>query len=335
MVPCNVDIATQKIIRLALEVDPRGQRTLGVLTKPDLAIENATKAAVVELINGSRRDLSLGYCVVRNRGADDKGSSIKEHDAQERNFFAEKPWSELDQTRVGISALRTWLGRLLADRSKSEYPNVKREIEQSLKTAKKQLEEMGPARGEPDEQRAYLGTVAGRFAQLMKFGLDAYYTGDPIFIKKPDLRLITRVREMNEAFSEMFFSKAHSMSFSGTALAASLGVEKAKAEQVLSKVEQNTTPELLSTPSTSATPSTAEPTKEVKRNDLYDLTFTIPDTGKEELDDILADAYFCDNPDCENCLISDIRGIYRSSRGYELGTVSHRTLRCVVRSCCG
>lgn len=32
----NVDIATQEILLMAKEVDPQGQRTLGVLTKPDL-----------------------------------------------------------------------------------------------------------------------------------------------------------------------------------------------------------------------------------------------------------------------------------------------------------
>ena len=36
MVPCNVDIATVGIIHDARQADPQGQRTIGVLTKPDL-----------------------------------------------------------------------------------------------------------------------------------------------------------------------------------------------------------------------------------------------------------------------------------------------------------
>ena len=41
VVPANVDIATQEIIQMAEDADPRGQRTLGVLTKPDLVDKGA------------------------------------------------------------------------------------------------------------------------------------------------------------------------------------------------------------------------------------------------------------------------------------------------------
>ena len=36
VIPCNLDIATTEALQLARDVDPRGERTLGVLTKPDL-----------------------------------------------------------------------------------------------------------------------------------------------------------------------------------------------------------------------------------------------------------------------------------------------------------
>ena len=41
MVPANVDIATQEIIQIAEDADPHSQRTLGVLTKPDLVDKGA------------------------------------------------------------------------------------------------------------------------------------------------------------------------------------------------------------------------------------------------------------------------------------------------------
>jgi len=41
VVPANVDIATQEIIQMAEDADPHGQRTLGVLTKPDLVDRGA------------------------------------------------------------------------------------------------------------------------------------------------------------------------------------------------------------------------------------------------------------------------------------------------------
>jgi len=41
VVPANVDIATQEICQMAEDADPNGQRTLGVLTKPDLVDKGA------------------------------------------------------------------------------------------------------------------------------------------------------------------------------------------------------------------------------------------------------------------------------------------------------
>ena len=339
MVPCNADIATQSIIRFALEVDPDGRRTLGILTKPDLAIEVATKEAVADLVRGRRRDLLLGYCVVRNRGADDLTSSVEERDAEERRFFSLEPWSLLEQNRLGIPALRSRLRELLMDRTKSELPNVKREIEGQLKAAKQQIEGMGLARSEADQQRAYLGRIAGRFAQLMKFGLDAYYTGDSIFIKRPDLRLITRVREMNEAFSSMFFTKAHLMEFTdSTPVPAPHSAGKEQGESEIGEAQKKAageSPEITSIPSSVADMLSDEETPTLpNRGDLYSISFRIPTGGESDLEDILTDAFTCPDPAREAALMEKIKDMYCSTRGYELGTVGRRinTERIVVGS---
>lgn len=71
VLPCNVDIATQEILSLAEEYDRTGQRTLGVLTKPDLLKERSAKASVCSLVMGERKALNLGYYIVRNHGGDD------------------------------------------------------------------------------------------------------------------------------------------------------------------------------------------------------------------------------------------------------------------------
>jgi interferon-induced GTP-binding protein Mx1 len=41
VIPCNVDIATVDILERASKVDPKGERTIGVLTKPDLVDRGA------------------------------------------------------------------------------------------------------------------------------------------------------------------------------------------------------------------------------------------------------------------------------------------------------
>jgi hypothetical protein len=67
VVPANVDVATQEILELAADVDPNGDRTLGVLTKPDL-VDRGAESKVVDLIEGRTRRTKLGWHVVRNPG---------------------------------------------------------------------------------------------------------------------------------------------------------------------------------------------------------------------------------------------------------------------------
>lgn len=126
VIPCNVDIATQEILKLAKNADPNGSRTMGVLTKPDLAPERATQQSILNLIQGKRQDLKLGYCVVKNRGADDESSSLRKRDEEERAFFREDPWASVASSRrLGSGALKTILRDLLMDISKKELPKVK------------------------------------------------------------------------------------------------------------------------------------------------------------------------------------------------------------------
>lgn len=125
VIPCNVDIATQEILRLAKDADPNGFRTMGVLTKPDLAPERAMQQNILDLIQGRRQDLKLGYCVVKNRGADDESSSLQKRDEDERVFFRREPWSSASPGQMGSDALKTRLRDLLMDISKKEFPKVK------------------------------------------------------------------------------------------------------------------------------------------------------------------------------------------------------------------
>ncbi|KAG7124703.1 hypothetical protein HYQ44_001888 [Verticillium longisporum] len=71
VIPCNVDIATQEVLTMAKEVDPDGVRTLGVLTKPDLAPEKAMQQAICDLIQGRKNPLRLGakQVAARSRGS--------------------------------------------------------------------------------------------------------------------------------------------------------------------------------------------------------------------------------------------------------------------------
>lgn len=303
VVPCNGDIANQKILTYAKEADPEGKRTLGVLTKPDLAVEQATKGVVVDLVLGKRRDLQLGYCVVKNRGADDTSSSPEDRNLQERSFFTQAPWTKLPADRIGIPALKTRLGQLLMDRTKSEFPKVRSELSVKLKEHESDLKSMGQSRSTEAEQRIYVGNIAAQFAQIKNYGLDAYYTRHKIF-ENEDLKLITRIREINEGFGKVLYEKGHTRKF----------FEYGK-ERVSEPFETDDTDDGIS--------DATSQEDHVKRGDLYSqMTFAIPLLGESDLmDDILYDPYCCSQPQEED-ILTYIEKEYLTSRGYEIGTVS-------------
>jgi hypothetical protein len=124
VIPANVDIATQEILEMAEEVDPDGQRTLGVLTKPDLVDKGAEHAAM-DLIEGRRHQLALGWHLVRNLGQQESSDPGIDRHALERSFFMrQSPYNNLDKEKVGIPALKVRLQEILTAHTRREFPKV-------------------------------------------------------------------------------------------------------------------------------------------------------------------------------------------------------------------
>ncbi|KAI1138226.1 P-loop containing nucleoside triphosphate hydrolase protein [Hypoxylon sp. FL0543] len=271
VVPCTHDVATQQILKRAAEVDPDGKRTIGVLTKPDLLQEMATKNAVVDLVKGNRKDLQLGYFVIRNRGADDLTSDQAQRNSAERAFFNEAPWNQLAGSRLGIDSLRLRLRELLMERTKQEFPVVKREVTAHLKEKRERLKCMGEPRAHTDQQRMYLGRVATQFQDMGRYAMDAYYTGHPVFSKKPDLCLITRIREASDAFAKALFERGHHREFQSD--------EKPEGPVNGADMAEASAPGIVS------------------RSALYQISFDIPDDSNfPELDGLLSEPFFCSYP---------------------------------------
>ena len=124
VIPANVDIATQEILDIAERCDPKGQRTLGVLTKPDLVDKGAEQSSL-DIIQGKTHKMSLGWNVVKNPGQQQlKNPSIDRHNAEKAFFQSCQPWTQLPRDRVGIQALEIRLREVLAEVVRREFPSV-------------------------------------------------------------------------------------------------------------------------------------------------------------------------------------------------------------------
>ncbi|ESZ92343.1 interferon-induced GTP-binding protein Mx2 [Sclerotinia borealis F-4128] len=280
VIPCNVDIATQEILKLANMADPSGVRTMGVLTKPDLATEKVTKDTIIDLVSENPSTLKLGYYIVKNRSADDNNiSTVAEHLDAENAFFMAPPWLTVAD-RCGIAHLKERLRELLMNISKQETPKVRSEIEQHLFDCRQNLETMGPSRTDQSSQRLYLAKLASKFQDTTQAALNGYYTGDKIFKKDPNLKLITKIIKLNEDFSDVFWRHGHKQHFGDN--------RDDEGESFFGR-------------------------------DMGHVTFGIPLNQYHEIKDILTKDYCCPEPSKEP-LLSHIEKVYESSRGPELGT---------------
>ncbi|KAM7185382.1 P-loop containing nucleoside triphosphate hydrolase protein [Rhypophila sp. PSN 637] len=212
VLPCTSDVFTQEILALAEEYDIKGERTLGILTKPDLLSENRAKASICDMVNGKRKPLNLGYYVVRNKGADDPdddaGAESDDDMLAEREvIFREEPWSSLPKERLGVKALRERLQDLLGQITDRSFPSVRIETRKMLAECRTLRNELGDPRQTENDQKKYLMAIAARFQSLARTALEADYSSHRAFAND-HLRLITAVINLTGRFNERFIQSS-------------------------------------------------------------------------------------------------------------------------------
>ncbi|NXL87713.1 MX protein, partial [Alectura lathami] len=142
VVPCNVDIATTEALKMAQEVDPTGERTIGILTKPDL-VDRGTEESIMKIIQNEVIPLRKGYMIVKCRGQQDIYSKLSLASAiqQEREFFeTHKHFSILlDENKATIPHLANKLTNELVGHIIKSLPTVENQVHEALQTTVQEL----------------------------------------------------------------------------------------------------------------------------------------------------------------------------------------------------
>uniref|UniRef100_A0AAR2IQN6 Interferon-induced GTP-binding protein Mx n=1 Tax=Pygocentrus nattereri TaxID=42514 RepID=A0AAR2IQN6_PYGNA len=134
VVPANIDIATTEALKMANKVDPFGERTLGILTKPDL-VDKGAEETVVSTVCNQVIPLKKGYMIVKCRGQQDINSNLSLAKAiqNERDFFEDnshfKPLLEDGKATVPLLA-----ERLTKELVEHIGENLRDEVEEYTKT---------------------------------------------------------------------------------------------------------------------------------------------------------------------------------------------------------
>uniref|UniRef100_A0A8C3TD76 Uncharacterized protein n=1 Tax=Chelydra serpentina TaxID=8475 RepID=A0A8C3TD76_CHESE len=162
VVPSNVDIATTEALKMAKEVDPKGERTLGILTKPDL-VDRGTESNVVDIVRNLSIPLKKGYMIVKCRGQQDIHDNLTLASAiqKEREFFEEHEYF-----RAGLNGFAKSLPALhfydsIIFPPQKSLPTLENQIKDKLRVANNKLQKYG--KGVPEsveEQMLFLVDVS-------------------------------------------------------------------------------------------------------------------------------------------------------------------------------
>ncbi|XP_041929653.1 interferon-induced GTP-binding protein Mx-like isoform X2 [Alosa sapidissima] len=183
VVPANVDIATTEALKMAKTVDPHGQRTLGILTKPDL-VDKGAEEIVVNTLNNLVIPLKKGYMVVKCRGQkdiNDKMSLTKALD-REKKFFENHTHLRacLDEGKATIPHLSERLTNELVSHIKRSLPQLEKQIKEKLEKASTDLRRLGDGVPQDETERAnFLIEKINSFNQVLTDMVRAEeYVGD-------------------------------------------------------------------------------------------------------------------------------------------------------------
>ena len=172
------DYANQPILTKVREVDPKGNRTLGIITKPDrLPSNSGTESSFLALARNEDVFFKLGWHVVKNRTFEESQYSIHERNFSEAKFFRNSNWKELSPECVGIDALRTRLSSLLFDHIKRELPNLRHDLDTVLTETNEELDKLGSRRDSAQECRNYLTILSLECLETAKAAIDGHYEG--------------------------------------------------------------------------------------------------------------------------------------------------------------
>jgi len=135
----NTDLANSDALQLAKEVDPRGDRTLGVISKLDL-MDKGTHAG--EILQNRTVPLRLGYVAIINRSQKDiqDKKTISKHLEQEQVFFESHP-VYCEMPNCGTASLAKKLNRVLVDHIAATLPDLRTRISTQLKEVQEETKE--------------------------------------------------------------------------------------------------------------------------------------------------------------------------------------------------
>ena len=214
VVPACYDPEIQKVFKYLKEFDPKGSRTLGIITKPDMIERGGdNEKELMRLAKNEKYPLQHRWHAVRNRSFATREQTDAERDETEKRFFSEGIWSRFSSENVGISSLRVKLSRVLLEHIGKELPSLVAAVQSAIVSTQTSLKALGDVRETSRQQRSYLTGHAEKFQMLTHDALRGIYSNSFFALSSPDdhtpTRLRTEIQNLNIAFAQVMYRKGH------------------------------------------------------------------------------------------------------------------------------
>lgn len=157
--------------------------------------------------------LNHGWFAVKNRSTKEikEGVTMEQRHINERIFFNTPPWTNLRRDRVGIGPLKSFLGEVLFDHIRNEFPGLVNEVQNLANETRKALEALGLSRQTSTDQRQYLIRSAVEYQRDVSNVLNGVYP--PKLQKGSPRKLRTRVRSLIDEFASRMAKEGHRRAF--------------------------------------------------------------------------------------------------------------------------
>ncbi|XP_057531338.1 dynamin-related protein 5A [Amaranthus tricolor] len=175
--PANQDLATSDAIKISREVDPKGERTFGVLTKVDL-MDKGTDA--VDILEGRSYKLQYPWVGVVNRSQADINKNVDMHIARrkEREFWTNSPEYKHMANRMGSEFLAKMMSKHLENVIKSRIPGLQSLISKTIVELESELSRLGkPVATDAGGKLYMIMEICRGFDQNFKEHLDGVRPG--------------------------------------------------------------------------------------------------------------------------------------------------------------
>lgn len=178
--PASMDLANSESLKIAKEVDPNYQRTLGIITKIDL-MDRGTDC--LDILNNKVYPLRYGYIGVILRSQFDikSNKTLSEGLLSEKSYFESHPIYKNNMSRLGVPVLISNLQEVLVSHIRDLIPEIKEDISNNIFEKQTELDELGGDMGIFEKEEllnAYILNLVSKFSQSYKEIIEGLFVND-------------------------------------------------------------------------------------------------------------------------------------------------------------